>query len=748
MNARMERICLRGTLLAALIGFAGCGGGTPEGAVDPACVLDDPDGDEGEKSPGYPFSYEAFKTDIAPLIVASCATANCHAVGEPPAGGNGGYTVWAGAVDNECDRVQSFKSFRDKSILYAPDTSPIYVSVTAGTTASGVAHPFSTTLGNFQQGDADKILTFLQAANAICAAEGTCGGPAQGGVDFFDLNKFTSDVQPALDAANCAGNAACHVPPAAASNNFAIILNPATPEDVKLNYESVKSRIALDTLQDPKQSLFYFNSVTAHAGGVSTQIAAADRPKIEAWIAAAKKVFDESNIPEQGCADPAQLDARVFAEDILPILRGDVDLNNRGDDGNAVGCVRGPCHGQARPGALTLIDGTPPEEMMKNFACFVNLTSPSSSPVLLCPLGDPRCPKFPHPGDRIFDGADDLNYQALLSFLFSTANSENVPIDLAFFARRINPIFDNVNAVDEGDQNRTCAETVSCHGVQISGQNPPNGSNFGIIPNAGDNINVLKTNFIEAAAFTNFLSADQSSLFLYPTNEIANEANPAATGIQHPGCNADCFPVGSEFADNILIFAEGLQADAVTGDQLNWLIAGDFQGIVDIDDNTPIDEDNLTPAIFDRSNGQELAGRWDAVFFDDAVDLNGELVVDVDAFLNGVAGNGRAAFAAAYIVNTTNIRQEVKFILTSVNDTRLFVGPSVAEGEAGQTVTLTAFIEPSRQGEVPLVNRVFIKLFEEIGQNELNFNLKMLDENNQPFDAQDMIIRLQPTGGI
>lgn len=751
MNARMERICLRGTLLAALIGFAGCGGETPDGTVDPNCALDDPDGDEGEKSPGHPFSFELFRNDVVPILVAGCATAGCHAPGTPPQGGNGNFQVWAGAVDNDCDRVQTFKSARDQIDLANPAASRLHVAITTGQTA-GAVHPASVMLGNVQQGDADKILSFIMNANATCSAEGTCGGAPEEQVDFYDYEVFKTDVQPAINAANCSAGTGCHAAPATAARGFILIPNATAEADMDANYDSVKTRISLQNLDDPTDALFYFNAVTPHAGGVSTQIAAGDRAAVEAWIQAAITAFDNSAIPDTGCADPALLDVRVFEDDILPILRGEVDLNNRNDDGTATGCTRGPCHGRPIPGGMSLIPTAPIEEQLANFACFVNLASPSSSPVVQCPQNLLGCPKYPHPGDKVFDDADDLNYQALLSFLFSTSNTNNIPLDLAFFARRVNPTFDDVNAVDAGAQNRTCASTDACHGVQAEGLVPPNGSNFGIIPNAGNNLNVLKINFVEAAAFTNFIEANQSSLFLYPTGQIFNEDNPAATGLLHPGCNSEvgggCFPIDSVFATNMLTFAAGLTPDPNTGDQLNWLIAGDFQGIVDIDDNTPVDEDNERPALFDRSGGQELAGRWDAVFFDEAVAVNGEQVVDVNAFLDGVAGNGRAAFANAYVFNATAVRQELKFVLTSVNDTRIYVGNSIAEGDAGETVTLTTFLEPSRAGEQPEILRVLVKLFEEVGQQELNFNLKILDENNQPFDAQEIIIKLNDAGSI
>ena len=46
------------------------------------------------------------------------------------------------------------------------------------------------------------------------------------------------------------------------------------------------------------------------------------------------------------------------------------------------------------------------------------MRTPSTSEILACPLGDPRCRRYPHPGQDVLGGANDLNYQRLLGFIY------------------------------------------------------------------------------------------------------------------------------------------------------------------------------------------------------------------------------------------------------------------------------------------------------------------------------------------
>jgi hypothetical protein len=742
MNARTARDSLRGALLAAVIGSTACAIGCtinpPTGDVDADCILDGA-GDESERSPGYPYDFEVFKDDIAPLLVADCVTGACHADVDPPAGQNGGFTVFDGAADQSCDRVKTFKQLRAKVDLTVPDASRVIHALQGGELTGSVPHPLDYEAVEGGQAKLDLIVDFIRAASATCIANGGCGEDVR---DYFDRAVFESVIQPGLDGAGdgagCSSGSACHRPPAGQQG---LVLHPAPADgsaEMEANYEAVKSRVSLDT--DPRSTLLYAKATVAHGGGASSVVDQETADAMVAWIQAAIRARGDGD--GLGCADAAQLDVGVFRDDILPILTGERDLNDPdGGGGTATGCTRSPCHGRPRPGSLTLIPDDPPEEQLANLACFVSLTSPSSSQVLLCPRKDPRCGKNPHPGERIFgDATDDRNYQRVLSFLFS-AVTDSTPIDLAFFARRVNPMFDNRNAVEGGSQNRTCADRGLCHGIEVAGDPPPNRSNFGILPDAGDDLDRLRSNYTEAAAFLNFIAPEESSLFVYPTDEIANPDNPVSTGVHHPG-GAD-FAVDSQFAEDILTFAHGLRPDR-NGFQRHWLVAGDFRGVGEVGDDTPIDELEVRPQIFDDSDGGELAGRWDGLFEDDET-------VDVGAFLTGEVGTGRIAFAAAYLVNTTTVVREVDVELTSINDARIHVGTAVAEIAAGGSIRVPVAVPPSRASDTPTGSRILVKLFEAPENGGMSFTVRLLRAGTgDVFDDRggELIIKLGPRGGI
>jgi hypothetical protein len=120
--------------------------------------------------------------------------------------------------------------------------------------------------------------------------------------------------------------------------------------------------------------------------------------------------------PPESCADQGNFDPDVFATEIFPILNGDIDLNDPDSDQVLTGCTRGPCHGQQRPGSLTLDDSRPLEESLGSFACYVDLARPKRSQVIVCPSGDERCATFPHPGaDLLLPG--DLNRERILDYI-------------------------------------------------------------------------------------------------------------------------------------------------------------------------------------------------------------------------------------------------------------------------------------------------------------------------------------------
>ncbi len=504
---------------------------------------------------------------------------------------------------------------------------------------------------------------------------------------------------------------------------------------MKDNFIAVTSRANLTT---PASSLVYLRAFTRHASGGSAVITDPEAQQLLAWIEDAQD--NAGGGPVAGCAPVDRFNSSVFRDEIYPILRGDLDLNNPGGNGLAIGCTRGPCHGTDRgPGVLYMSDTADVQTNLQNFACFVDLISPSSSEILLCPLDDPRCRRSPHPGQDVFGGANDLNYQRLLAFLYGSKVDAS-PVDFAFFVRRINPIFNDINAVEGGAQGRTCSDTVGCHGVGVAGQAPPNGSNFPIIPNAADKAR-LTFNFASSASFVNFLAPEESSLFLYPTNEIADVANhPLATGLPHPG-GAD-FAVDSNEARNILRWASGLRPDG-QGFVTDWLVAGDYPASR-VTDTTAIDEVNSIPAIFDPTGASQFnGGQWDALF-------STSRVVDLNTSFPRDATSGRVAYAVAYLVNTTGQDITAQLTITSPNAIRAWVGTTLVAQAEQANVGVSAIAQLPAYATAKKSTRVLIKVFQRAADDDFTFSVQLRDDlGNVLTDVgRELVLLLGPQGGI
>lgn len=133
----------------------------------------------------------------------------------------------------------------------------------------------------------------------------------------------------------------------------------------------------------------------------------------------------DAAVPPATCADIAQFDPDVFAEEILPILTGAVDLDDPGSP--SIGCTNLACHGTDRgPDHLFLGASDTAENNLSRFACFVDLANPPASQVLLCALDDPGCIIGSHPGPAIFSVADDLNYERVLSYIQDSAAGDTL----------------------------------------------------------------------------------------------------------------------------------------------------------------------------------------------------------------------------------------------------------------------------------------------------------------------------------
>jgi hypothetical protein len=440
------------------------------------------------------------------------------------------------------------------------------------------------------------------------------------------------------------------------------------------------------------------------------------------------------------CAPEAKFNVGVFEDEIMPLLMGNRDYNDIDSGRTSTGCALSNCHGSDRgPGTFYLNPFRTPEENIDSLRCFIDLTNPSASQILLCPLNLNGCQERPHPGGDLFFGIDDLNYQKLLGFLYATENGTS-PLDFAFFVRKIDPIFNDENAVHDGLLGLTCA-SASCHNAP-NGGDPDNGSNFGIIPRARDPQDLF-LNYISAANFTLFGDATQSSLFLYPTNEIANQNNPLATGFDHAA--GECFAVNDPEARVILKFAGGIRPNA-QGFLQDFLVAGLFAA-TDVTDEAPFEEDAIKPEIFDPSgqSSQFNQGQWD--LFSAA----GENIDFLQAF--GVADAEETfAVAVAYVINTTPRDLDTVMTVQSENDVILRVGaePDLVLAEIGRDgvgATITTRLLPF--GQTKKSTRIMVKAFQKVGDVGLAFRMQFADDNGNLLTnaTKELVFTLSPDNG-
>jgi hypothetical protein len=695
--------------------LAGCSSGTPTppppGPVDPKCQLQS----TTEKFPGYPFKVSAFGTDVLPILQASCGTAGCHAA---PAG-QGAFTVWSATDPATCDFAQSFNAVAK----IVDTTTPANSRLTAHITGTQTPSHFT-----FSDGDPKLAILLKYASDAAAQILADGGGATPvGPASPFDQAVFKSTIAPMFDTCVSAG---CHADPG--QRGFTLKLATSVATD-NANFTAITQRT---TLSNPMVSQIYVQATTIHGSGSSRQVKPAEATALLAWITAASVIKPTG--PASTCAPISKFNLGTFTSEILPILKGEVDLNNGNQPSGRPACTNGQCHGMERgPGTLHMT-GIDPATDLASFACFVDLTAPSRSEVLACPTDTAGCRKQPHPGSNIFIDGTDLNYQKILGFLFG-ANAGVSPFDFAFYVRNIEPLFNDIQSVEAGTRGITCAETTACHGSQ-SGQSPPNGSDFPIIPNA-NNLDALTRNFVAASQFTNFLDATESSLFLYPTNEVQNlDAHKFATGRAHPG-GLD-FDIASQQALLILQWAAGLRPDG-NGFNHNWLVAGNFtENNVD---NVHI-EDKLAPSIFDTHAGtfSSTLGGWDGFF-----------PVGADVDLNvpfPVSGVDRLAYAVAYVLNTRSTELSIKITVSSINQVQILVDGEV-RGEkgagAGTAIANSIILKPA--GAAGASTRITIKLVQLAAEPTATFTALFTDQlNNIPLTDRtgELVFTLGKQGGL
>ncbi|MEO7732661.1 MAG: hypothetical protein ABIY55_16955, partial [Kofleriaceae bacterium] len=348
----------------------------PPTPVDPKCQLNETTG----KTPGYPFVVGKFASDVLPVLQGSCGTAGCHAA---PAG-QGGFTVWATTDPATCDFAQSFNAVVKIVDTTTPANSRLTAHITGTQTPSHFTFP-----------DNDPKLVALQdyakaaAAQLLLDGQGTAPpGPSSP----FDQAVFKATIAPMFDTCVAAG---CHADPG--QRGFTLKLAATTATD-SANFNAITQRT---TLTNPMISQIYVQATTIHASGASRQVRPSEATALLAWITAASKVDPNPGTPST-CAPISKFNLGTFTSEILPILKGEIDINNGNQPSGRPACTNGQCHGMERgPGTLHMT-GIDPAADLASFACYVDLTAPSRSEVLACPTNTAGCRKQPHPGSNIF----------------------------------------------------------------------------------------------------------------------------------------------------------------------------------------------------------------------------------------------------------------------------------------------------------------------------------------------------------
>jgi hypothetical protein len=689
----------------------------PDAAVPDAMFLDAPPGFdpcpldiEDEAAPGFPFDFQRFKADIWPDLQASCGTSGCHLA---PAGhGDTPYNVWP-ATNATCPDVQSFKAFYERVDFRTHPANSLLLRNMDGTDPHTPSFAGSPLLAELRD--------FVQAGYV----EYTGGESELTG--FFDEAVYAQQIQPVIDSLGCAG-AGCHDLTDRAGT---LGLNPSpAPGSPAMEENFARLTTYVDPDAGGAEGTALYVRLSDRHGGIAFGVDALTVAR--GWIQGAL-----GKAPASSCAPMDAFDGDWFRDEIKPLIEGRVDYNDISNGHIYPGCARSECHGSNRGAGTLHIDpaGTP-EQQLDSLRCFVDLQHPSASQALLCPLNLSGCRTGPHPGADPFFGVDDRNYQKLLSFIYASGTGA-APLDFAFFARKIDPIFNDPNAVQDGMLGLTCA-SPGCHGSQ--GDPVDNGSNFAIVPGATDQ-EELFMNFIAASGFVYAPDAGRSSLLMYPTDRVADANDPSATGLHHPG--GACFALDEPEAIDMLEFTSGLRPNAQAFLQ-DFLVAGLF-GATDVTDEAVFMENSLEPTIFDRSGqGEQFnQGRWDGFF------SPGENVDLLQAFQVDDA-TGALAYAVAYAVNTTASELDIVVTVDSENDVELFVGAIGAVGRNGQGVSVSAAPLPPF-ADTKEVTRIMLKVFQQAGEASFAFDMQFTDDNgNLLTDAtRELVFVLSPrSGGI
>ena len=496
------------------------------------------------------------------------------------------------------------------------------------------------------------------------------------------------------------------------------------------NFVNVIDNISL-TLPST-QTAFYRAASTVHAGGLSNVLSQTELNTISNWIEDAR---GNASVPPGGCASPVNYNLDVFRTEIQPILFGHIDYNNLQETNVTSGCLGNGCHEADRfGGALVIKRENSAQDNLRALTCFINETNPTLSEVFLCAIGSSECSSSNHPGGQLWQGSTDANYQRLMQYI-TTSSQPTTPIDFSYFAALINPILTSSGLAANGG----CAN-LQCHG--FAGEQFSGTSNFKLFQNE-TNLELIEHNFRAAAAFTNFLVPEASSLFLYPTDEISNVDNIQAVGVTH----SRLFESTSVPAENIRRWAGGLRLEP-GGGLTDWLVVGTFR-TSDLLDNTVVNEATVAPGFGDRVLGADAQnGNWTVRPAE-----RDFRAVNLDSVFEEATAS-RTAYAVSYLLNlseqtisarlniTTNV--DMHIYVNGLLSTEMIVGTSSsADGVA--VLSLPPF-STTRQ-----TTKVLLKMFQNTGagQEDMQFSAILQEADSSiPLDNFDgrVVIKLGPEG--
>lgn len=709
---RLQTCALTSALLLVVV--TGCS--DPPGAPDAApvlqnCTLALP----VERSPGAPFDVAAFRERVWPVLAGRCGSTDggCHAPGNPSA-----FTVWS-AGPEPCRWIETFNALRvNTDLRNAPQNSRALTAID-GTQR---AHPL------VLEAD-DPLLVLLRGQIDDAFARWNVNGKGEGPHVYFDPAVYADTVQPALDAAGCSATG-CHDIQARAGD---LGLHPAPAAgsaELTANFRRVTRFVDLG-MKSAVSTRLHVRATDGHGGAALDQAGSA---ALAAWIQDALDRVDDGDPVTASCIEAARLDFAAFDQHVAPMLQGLINLEHATRGGSNVSCSQAECHGRDRGVGTYRANLFPslqrdPVPSFESYRCFSDPEEPRASQLLACAFDEPACLTGPHViawPERHQDG----NIMRLLGYLHAS-NEATALLDFAYFARRVNPIFDDPALA--GPDGLTCA-MAGCHGFSGALGALLPASDMALVRDA-EAPEDLFFNFAAAARFVNTAAPEQSTLLRYAARDVL-----PGTGLQHPGEAG--FGPGDAPAQIILRWLRGLRPDP-DGFVRDVLLAGPFAAAGVTEEALPFsDEITLEPRLqhpSDEVEDDEWSEEWDGYF-------SPEARIDLRASEAGIPGAPIAAprvvYAVVYLINTTDSELPVTLAVRSESDVHVRAGADEAVGLDGAGVDHALVLPPYRHASDAL--RVMVKVLERPGDASFGFTLQLTDASGAPLteDTGEIVVRL------